>query len=365
MGWTVGWQVLAGPGDRGRSGSSRTRRSDWGTGATSKPTILKSTGFLSQILWLATACFVYVDSVTVFHSVVIGDIDCQYDVCFFTRRNGKTSFRCSIECYFNATLVYVGDCGMARDDLLWNRVSSQSSMNDGVAASLDLGLHYYMDGYLIRGIVARTGWAASPGVTWFSGRLFCWRNDTLGGQIGFNFSDSYYTFSVHFIEGYKEEVHKWVRRSGRQQTLVEQLLFEGAYHDDNFLRTACPKLVRRIGNRVERLKSNLPESRAARTCGGRSLVPGWTRLWANWTKYSEMALTTGRRAYVIGDYDVGDRPGKKLQLSKLLGLFAVIGGTLMMTVLFCVLSLLRRREIVRDLRRRRDSLDDPVTKQVT
>nr|WRQ19879.1 MAG: protein m37 [Herpesviridae sp.] len=276
-------------------------------------------------------------------------LNCSYNVCVSRREEKFTSVGCIVRCSYNDVAVLSGDCAAVFK--LMVRWTATTAIERNIVTLMKVGLAYYFGGYLARAVSGKIGRKIYPHVVseplLFGGSVRCWTrvNETeFGGDAVLDVGPmGSYSFKTCFSG--ENETCGWISKKEKENVVPDLIGHEGST-DDEFFRL-CPRIVRLFVDKTHRAFEG-SSHRIRSPCSGGFSSSTWEDMWVNWTKYSELKDNRFLDP-TFARMNVSTQTSKQKQ-SKMIGMFVVVLGAFMLLLMICVLSLMRRNEIIKDLR---------------
>lgn len=261
-------------------------------------------------------------------------------------------FGCVVECFNNGVKIFVADCDDMHEAEIWNMVIDRSHREEAASSILYVGLRYYTQGYISKGIASRLNGLSKGRKHVSRGGISCVKKD----------ADNLMEMKLHYVSPggvkYTFEISsngshpinissKWTPASNHtRKREILNVLNSNITYDGQFLNVGCPVLL----SRQNRLPRQAQYIYRRRLCSRKYMLDGWKNLWKNWTKYRELLSEKQVDVGFVDDY----APYRAYKASredqgKELWVYMIFGGCVMLMIMFGTMCCRRRREIIHDL----------------
>lgn len=304
--------------------------------------------FLLALWWSLT--------LTALNSLAASTFECKYVACLLNKRNGKAAFGCSSGCLLDGVPMLHGDCDSENLDSAWRRfVHDDGTLYSAVILS---GIRTYARGYGARFWAARLrSWSSGQMRSEGSFRCDKLANGSLNTSIYFKLDTQEYQYTT-VLRNDSLPAH-WTSTSKRRAEFIADLGSRSAF-DHWFLHSGCPRFLRlpTTGSTATGFSGILLRGSL---CDTRYLMDSWRTAMLNRQLYGEIEGRGISADYYLSDFEREKNTGKintkkKNKGKDMIGMFVIVCGGFAVVFLFCFLVNKQKRNLIKDFKKRQDSL---------
>lgn len=280
---------------------------------------------------------------------------CSFCVCHILRctqtltisNEENLEYICLTICYLDNTIIGNSTCVAVRTSLLISYLlptkifETKNLPNISTIAQKTafarVFINYYFRGIILKAILAYSDIFVNN----INSTVECWFDGLQNGGI--------LTINVNKEKFYldtKKHKHEFVSNIHNN---ISSILNHNVEFDYFFLSDICPQLTDEIYKNKVLTGSYFSIMRKVRI-EKKAFIKTWKTAWLNWFKYRELkeiSLNYGSNDIIfIHDYEFFSEKSKNMNVA---GIFFLVGGAFMLLSMFCCLSIMRRREVAKDL----------------